>query len=270
MTYRGNLGCLWIALLLALVGGSPLLLGVLRLFAFFALVLVIGGGIATWWLRRNAVRVYTGSQTERHNRFVELLVALLVRLAQLDGELDRREVTVIRQFFQERLGYRDERLAWLRDLIKEARRDTTSVEELTAELAAAYGLQERLIVVQVLALVAQADGHVSRAESDFIEKVAVLLGLGPFVRGFGFEQGGGGGYRPGPSPAEKVDEALGVLGLDGAATPEEIKAAWRRLSKENHPDRVTHLGEEFRAIAEERMRKINAAYDVLKEAGRAS
>jgi DnaJ like chaperone protein len=39
---------------------------------------------------------------------------------------------------------------------------------------------------------------------------------------------------------------------------------------DNHPDRVAHLGEEFRKLAEERMRKINAAYETLKEAGLAN
>jgi DnaJ like chaperone protein len=247
-----------------------LLIGVLRLFAFFAVILFVGGGIATWWMRRNAVRLYTGSQSERHNRFVERLVSLLVRLAELDGELDRREVAAIRQFFEQRLGYRDERLAWLRDLIKESRRDTTSIESLCADLASSYGLQERLIVVQVMSQVAQADGHVSQAESEFISQVARLLGLDPFVRGFGFGGGGGGGPGRGPSPEQQLDEALGVLGLSADAEADEIKSTWRRLCKENHPDRVTHLGDEFREIAEDRMRKINAAYDTLKEAGRAS
>jgi len=59
-----------------------------------------------------------------------------------------------------------------------------------------------------------------------------------------------------------------VLGLTPQATPAQIKSAWRKLSLENHPDRVAHLGGEFRDLAEERMRRINEAYTRLKEAGR--
>jgi DnaJ like chaperone protein len=271
MMYRGNLGCLWIFLLIMLVGGMPLLVGVLRLFLVFGLILVAAGTFGTWWLRRNAVRLYTSTQSERHNRFVGLLVQLLVRLAELDGGMDRSEVAAIRSFFQERLGYKDERLLWLRDLIKEARNTTTTMEELCAGFSNEFGLQERLTVMQVLGQVAQADGQVSPAEAAFLEKSAQLLGLAPFMRGFGF--GGRGhhfGGQAGPSPAEKVEEALAVLGLESGTDAAAIKSAWRQLSKENHPDRVTHLGEEFRTLAEERMRKINAAYDTLKEAGLAS
>jgi len=32
-----------------------------------------------------------------------------------------------------------------------------------------------------------------------------------------------------------------------------------------HPDKVTHLGQEFRSVAEEKMKEINAAYDFLKK-----
>jgi DnaJ like chaperone protein len=34
---------------------------------------------------------------------------------------------------------------------------------------------------------------------------------------------------------------------------------------EYHPDRVGHLGEEFRQVAEEKMKEINVAYNYLKK-----
>ena len=78
---------------------------------------------------------------------------------------------------------------------------------------------------------------------------------------------GGGGFAGGRSGDGSVDRALAELGLKRGADPADIKAAWRKLSLENHPDRAAHLGEEFRKLAEERMRRINSAYDVLKHAG---
>ena len=115
--------------------------------------------------------------------------------------------------------------------------------------------------------VAQADGTITGGEQAFIEGVATKLGLGPFVRGFGNEAGGGhgGGWT---APAhDEVADAYSTLGLAAGAPADEVKKAWRKLSLENHPDRATHLGEEFHRLAEERMRKINAAYQTLKSAG---
>ncbi len=267
MIYGPNLGCLLFLLLILAVGGGPLLIGLARLGLFFAVFTMAAAAIGSWWLRRHAVRLYTSSQSERHNRYVETLVSLLVRLAQVDGPLDRREVTAIRHFFERDLGYRAERLLWVRDLIKDAQTSTESVAELCQRLVGDFDFQARLITIEVLTRVAQADGNVSPAEAAFLEEVAQRLGLGPFMRGFGrqgrFDETRGFGTVRRDSTAE----ALAVLGLEPGAGADEIKQAWRRLSMENHPDRVTHLGEEFRRVAEERMRRINAAYDELKSAG---
>lgn len=271
MPYRTNLGCLWLVLLILILGGMPLLVGFLRVLLGLILIVVVVGLAATWWIRRNAVLHYTQTRGERHREFVEKLVVLMVRLAEIDGDLDKREVTAIRHFFQNDLGYRDEQLLWIRDLIKESRRSIADVEAICAAIRSDFMLQERVIVLQVLTRIANADGRVSPAERQFVETVARHLGLEAFVGGFGTSGfGTGGGTAGGRHGTNSVDEALAVLGLHRGASPEAIKAAWRALSKQNHPDRVTHLGDEFRVLAEERMRKINAAYETLKDAGLAS
>ena len=54
-----------------------------------------------------------------------------------------------------------------------------------------------------------------------------------------------------------------ILGVQPGATKDEIQAAYKRLAKQYHPDRVASLGEEFRHLAERRMKVINAAYQAL-------
>ena len=274
MTYRANLGCLWLLLLILIIGGMPLLVGLLRLFAAFTLVALVAGVSLSWWIRRNAVVSYVQSRSARSRRFVELLVGLLVRLAEIDGQLDRREVTAIRHFFQYGLGYRGERLLWIRDLIKESRERRPSLATLCTEIRNNYGLQERLIVLQVLGRIGEADGRMGSEERRFIEDVARRLGVAAFAGGFQSSTGragAGAGSGPGVRGVDGTVEAAFVeLGLARGASPADIKQAWRALSMENHPDRVAHLGEEFQRLAEDRMRRINAAYDVLKGAGLAS
>jgi hypothetical protein len=58
--------------------------------------------------------------------------------------------------------------------------------------------------------------------------------------------------------------AYSVLGIDSTATQAEIATAYHRLAKMYHPDKVAGLAPEFQAIAEERMKEINAAYNALK------
>jgi DnaJ like chaperone protein len=56
-----------------------------------------------------------------------------------------------------------------------------------------------------------------------------------------------------------------VLGLEPGADMETIKKSYRRLSMQYHPDKVAHLGAEFKQVAEEKMKEINAAYDHFKK-----
>jgi DnaJ-domain-containing protein 1 len=56
-----------------------------------------------------------------------------------------------------------------------------------------------------------------------------------------------------------------ILGVPSTASMDEIKSAYRELARQYHPDRVQGLGEEFRTIAERKMKELNSAYqDALR------
>ena len=54
-----------------------------------------------------------------------------------------------------------------------------------------------------------------------------------------------------------------VLGIPRDAEEEQIKTAYRKLANKYHPDKVLHLGEEFRELAEKRFKEIQKAYKEL-------
>jgi len=55
-----------------------------------------------------------------------------------------------------------------------------------------------------------------------------------------------------------------ILDVPRDASWEEIKSAYKKLAGQYHPDKVLHLGEEFKALAEKRFKEIQDAYDELK------
>ena len=67
-----------------------------------------------------------------------------------------------------------------------------------------------------------------------------------------------------PKPVAPPSPALGVLGLGAGASKAEVAAAYRRLARTYHPDKVAHLDQEAREFSEERMKEVNAAYSELK------
>jgi hypothetical protein len=60
-----------------------------------------------------------------------------------------------------------------------------------------------------------------------------------------------------------------VLGIEPGATPTQVKAAWRRLARQHHPDLIGDDPEASR-VATRRMAEINEAYAALTREGAAA
>ncbi len=56
------------------------------------------------------------------------------------------------------------------------------------------------------------------------------------------------------------DSWFAVLGVAKTATIEDVKAAYKALIKQNHPDRVQGMSSAFKALAESETKRLNAAY----------
>ncbi len=80
-------------------------------------------------------------------------------------------------------------------------------------------------------------------------------------------------YDQGESPPEKTTKtqkksfrpAHEVLGVSANATRMEIQTAYKEKIKQYHPDKVSHLGEEFSHLAEKKFREIQKAYETIKK-----
>ena len=55
-----------------------------------------------------------------------------------------------------------------------------------------------------------------------------------------------------------------ILEIDRGASQEDIKKAYRQLAGKYHPDKVEHLGAEFKVLAEKRFKEIQQAYQELR------
>jgi hypothetical protein len=62
---------------------------------------------------------------------------------------------------------------------------------------------------------------------------------------------------------DELSSARRVLGIDETASLEQVKKAYRARVKNCHPDKVSHLGAEVRAVAEEHTKALNQAYSTI-------
>lgn len=72
-----------------------------------------------------------------------------------------------------------------------------------------------------------------------------------------------GGKKETGAGEEPARDPYAVLGVAKNASPEEIKRAYRELANKYHPDKVSHLGAEFRDMAHEKFKEIRRAYERL-------
>lgn len=258
-----------VALLLFAMGGAPLILDVLGFLFFTGVILVLMVFVGIWgfsqYIRRQASR-YEQSQTESHNQFVFLLVNILIRIAKADGVVTKAELGPIENFFRDHLRYNQSQMYWVRDLIQDALASQDSLEAMLTEFKGRFAYEPRLILVELIYQVLYTNEQVSAQELAMVQTIVDFLNISVYdhhairskyvsgSRGRAFGSQGGSKTR-----------YYEILGLEPGASAEEIKSAYRKLSMQCHPDKVAHLGEEFRRVAEEKMKELNEAYQHLKK-----
>ncbi len=258
-------GCLLLVVLLSLLfGGMPLLMELFGLLLFVGvgvLLLIVAGFWAFSYFVRRQISSYESSQTESHNLFVFLLVNILVQVGAADGEVSRAELAAIQNFFRMRLGYSQSQILWVRELCKEAQHNPAPLDTLLAQFRDNFAYEPRLILLDLLYQVLFAQPAVTEGQKQLAQHIANFLRIAPndqqSIRGRYFAQF----HQQAPSE----DRYFEILGLTPGASWEEIRKAYRTLSMQYHPDKVNHLGEEFRRVAEEKMKELNVAYQHLEK-----
>jgi DnaJ like chaperone protein len=108
--------------------------------------------------------------------------------------------------------------------------------------------------------IARADAPLNAREQEFLRRVHRRLALDQvsWDRAFGE-------IPRRPMPVATDDPYL-ELGLTRSASAEELRATWKRLMRENHPDSLASRGvpADFIARAGDKVARINAAWDRIK------
>ncbi|MEK9672826.1 MAG: TerB family tellurite resistance protein [Rhodospirillaceae bacterium] len=198
-----------------------------------------------------------GPDTEaRQVAFTQAVIVLAAKMAKSDGVVSKDEILAFREVFH--VPPEDE--AVVGKLFNEARKDATGYEPYAEQIAMMFAREQAVLEELLAALfhIAKADGNVHPAELDFLRRTAIIFGFTPA----GFE-------RLKETYLEKEDDQdlYKVLGVAKSASNDEIKKAYRKLIRENHPDKLMADGmpQEFIDLANEKMALINAAYDQIEK-----
>ncbi|WP_371226537.1 TerB family tellurite resistance protein [Roseovarius sp. 2305UL8-3] len=193
------------------------------------------------------------SPPERSVAFTIAVIALSAKMAKADGLVTRDEVTAFREVFQ--IAQDDE--AGAARVFNLARQDVAGFEDYATRIKRMFGDETTVLVdlMEGLFHIAMADGVYHPNEDAFLERVGEIFDLPPLE----FQS-----LRSRFVPDAKPDP-YSVLGVTTDMSRDEIRAVWRSLVREAHPDRMMARGvpEEAIKLAEKRMVDINRAWEEI-------
>ncbi|MFC2090701.1 TerB family tellurite resistance protein [Bacteroidota bacterium] len=193
----------------------------------------------------------TYSADTRRGDYAASLLVLVAAVMKADGHVLKSELDYVKNYFRTRFGQdtANEAVIMLRDILKQ----DIPVREVTQQLNQRLDYSYRLEMIHFLYGIAAADSGVSESEKELIRKIGnfmniTLSDLDSIQAMF----------------ISATDASYKILEIDPSVSDDEVKKAYRRMAMKYHPDKVSHLGEDFKKVAQEKFRKVKEAYDNIK------
>jgi DnaJ like chaperone protein len=192
--------------------------------------------------------------------FTIAVVVLGAKIAKSDGRVSREEIAAFKEVFH----VPPAELRNVARVFDQARKDSRGFEPYAKQIAGMFQGNPAILedLLYCLTFIARADGVLHSDEEQYLRAVSDIFRLDRSA----FERVTE--IRSGPDHADPY-RVLGVArSIDDAA----LKAAYRTLVRENHPDRLTAQGmpEEFVELANKKLAAINVAYDKVSRERRMS
>jgi DnaJ like chaperone protein len=194
---------------------------------------------------------------QKQQLFSIAVVALSATLAKCDGPVTRAEIDSFRRQFR----IPDNSVRDVGRLFDEARDSPGGFEAYAGQLGDAFAENPTMLelVLHSLFAIARADGAVNAKENAFLSAVHNAFRLDRMA----WDRASG--AAP-PRPAADEPDPYEILGVSRSADGEQLRAVWKKLMRENHPDALAARGvpAEFIEKATDSVARINAAWDRIK------
>jgi len=184
--------------------------------------------------------------------FTSSLLVLCAAVMRADGTVLKVEIEFVKAFFVRHFGveHTKQQMLVLREILKQS----IPLQDVCLQIKQYMDYNSRVQLLHILFGIAAADGKVDKSELDTIATISSLLGISEpdytsikamFIR--------------------NTESDYQILETTASATDEEVKKAYRKMAVKFHPDKVAHLGEDYKIDAEEKFKKVQEAYDNIKK-----
>ena len=234
-------------------------------------LLILGGAIFLF------MNVQIGSNRKKQADVDEakFLVSLLAKVAKSDGrvsELEARLITQVLDDLSKKVSGVSGVREYLKEVYKSQKENVDNAYETARNYKRAFNLNYDTCVARLTFFLnlAYIDGEFNASEQAVIRNIAYGFGIDKETLDeiiYKFESFYGSRFEANPDKMVQEKDAFEVLGLSKNASLEEVKARYKELVRQYHPDILMGRGESKEVIerSTKKLQEINEAYGRLKE-----
>jgi DnaJ like chaperone protein len=198
------------------------------------------------------VKVTNAKHHTQRGDFSASLIILVASVMKADGRVMKAELDYVKAFFVKHFGVEvtKEQMLLLREILEK----DIPLFDVCNQIKHNMEYASRLQLVHFLFGVSMADGQVHDSEVKVIEQIASFLNIN--MADFNSLKA---------MFYADTDSDYKILETHNTASDEEVKKAYKKMAIKFHPDKVSHLGEEYQQDAKEKFQKVQQAYENIKK-----
>ena len=233
-------------------------------------LLILGGAIFLFMNVQSSNRKKQANVDE-----AKFLVSLLAKVAKSDGRVSELEARLITQVLDD-LSQKVSGVSGVREYLKEVynsqKENVDNAYETARNYKRAFNLNYDTCVARLTFFLnlAYIDGEFNKSEQDVIRNIAYGFGIDKETLDeiiYKFDSFYGSRFGADHDEISQENDVFEVLGLNKNASLEEVKARYKELVRQYHPDILMGRGESKEVIerSTKKLQEINEAYGQLKE-----
>ena len=233
-------------------------------------LLILGGAIFLFMNVQSSNRKKQANVDE-----AKFLVSLLAKVAKSDGRVSELEARLITQVLDD-LSQKVSGVSGVREYLKEVynsqKENVDNAYETARNYKRTFNLNYDTCVARLTFFLnlAYIDGEFNKSEQDVIRNIAYGFGIDKETLDeiiYKFDSFYGSRFGADHDEISQENDAFEVLGLSKNASLDEVKARYKELVRQYHPDILMGRGESKEVIerSTKKLQEINEAYGRLKE-----